>query len=215
MAISFDTIRQHLNQAGMKFSVDEDKNLAYFGVSTDDDELGSLSSPTFITLQEGGEYIQFRCYLDREKFPQEKTKTSPHLPALLQHLMYLNYSRKIGRWCFDPSDGDLYIDHGLPVEDNDKVTFRQFERLRGTLASSMFEAMPAIKRLIETGSAEKLDSAEIILAAMDLAVKQGKADLVVKLLPLKDNADQKTLSALQKALADKNIEAIAAALTDR
>lgn len=212
MAISFDTITKHLDQAGIKYKPDEEEKMAYFGISTDDDELGSLTSPTFITLQEGGEYIQFRCYLDREKFPPEKTKTSPHLPALLQHLMYLNYSRKIGRWCFDPSDGDLYIDHGLPVEDDQEVTFKQFERLRGTLGRSMLETMPEIKRLIETGSAEKLDSANIILAAINLAITQGKMDLVAKLAPLKDSADQKTLSALQKALANKDIEAIAVAL---
>lgn len=215
MAITLQTLRDYLNQAGIKHDVDDDKEMAYFMVSTDDDELGRLGSVAFVTLQEGGEFIQVRAYLDKEKVPQEAVKNSPHQAALLKHLMHLHYRRKIGRWSFDPSDGDLYVDHGLPVEDNDKVTFKQFERVRNTVIKSALEATADIKRLVETGTAEKLDPAPIILEAINLAVSTQKMDLVTRLATLdKASLSQSSLLKLKAAVDSKDVEALAGALAD-
>ena len=213
MSISLKLIRDHLDKAGLKYDIDEDKKMAYLSIVAEDNELGKVKSPVFITLQENGEFIQFRAYPDHDFLKKEAIKNSAYLPALLQHLLYLNYTRKIGRWCFDPDDGDIYLDHGLPVEDNGEVTFKQFERLRTALVRSMFEATPDLKRIIETGTALKLDADQIILEAINMAIGQKKMDLVPALAVMNKSADQKTLILLQYAIKNNDIVALEQAVS--
>lgn len=98
------------------------------------------------TTDNGGEYVLFRVQRIIENL-QNKIKESSIKANLFEHLIKLNATQKIGRWCFDVDAGVIFIDHGLPVEDA-IITYKQFDRIYNTLANSIFETASEIESII-------------------------------------------------------------------
>lgn len=201
MAINFETLKDLMPKIGLKNfevkdeSADRGRLLAGFELPSGDAEHPTMRAGVSVSLQENGEFVQMRVVqvLDRDAVQASNYKTE-----LTRYFLQKNYENKIGRWCLDSNDGDIYVDWAIPVEDNPTLTERQLQRLLSALVSCLKESWGSMRRIIETGSEVKLNAddlkKEILLALM----KSNKFDLMQLLGACSDT----TILVKVKALVD-------------
>ena len=69
------------------------------------------------------------------------------LSGLLAMLGLLNYQLLLGRWCFDPRDGEVSFKVGIPIDDG--LGFKGFVRCIGAIAMSVDNDVPTLRDLLE------------------------------------------------------------------
>lgn len=79
--------------------------------------------------------------------------------AGLEWIATRNYRIKIGRWGYDPGDGEVRIDYVHPIEDGD-LTGRQLARLIHTLAREARMRVGELARAASNGSAASTEDAD-------------------------------------------------------
>ena len=113
----------------------------------------------------------------------------------MRYFLQINYERKIGRWCLDPDDGDVYIDWAIAIEDNDKLTLNQVKRITNSLISSTRETWPSINRILKTGSELNTETLKKDILLMLMDAKQ------FDIMPMLGNTNNAEILAKIKILA--------------
>lgn len=126
--------------------------LAKIALALDEPPQTIMVAGVVISLQEDGQYVQVRM-VDLVK-DKHKLLESPYLLELLTFLMGMNYVTNIGRWSYDRIDGDLYVDWGIAIEDNEELTTHQLHRIMSGLVSSIHVAYAPMMRILATGRTE-------------------------------------------------------------
>lgn len=199
MAIKFETLKSYMPDIGLKnFDSQPGKSendgdlIAGFSAETSDDEYKKLSVGVILSLQENGEFLQIRfARIIEKKIIQE----SLYRAELMRYFLQINYERKIGRWCLDPDDGDVYIDWAIAIEDNDKLTLNQVKRITNSLISSTRETWPSINRILKTGSELNTETLKKDILLMLMDAKQ------FDIMPMLGNTNNAEILAKIKILA--------------
>ncbi len=144
---TFQTITRAMTSAGWNFQSIQAQETIISGFETQNyrDNEGDPHLPVHIVVQENGEFVTFlvpnayRCPSDH-----------PHLAAVLQTCMTLDYAQKMLRYQYDPSDGEIRATVDMPLEDS-KFTERQFRRALDGLVSLVDRNHSAIEAALEGG----------------------------------------------------------------
>jgi hypothetical protein len=140
MAITFEELKAIADGTDLKKFCDPEKQvLLFLGLGE-----GGVYH-LFVRLLEDGEGILFRVPYIATVPPDH-----PHLTKALLMLLAENHRVKIGRFCYDLDDGEVYLDWFLPVEDG-TLTSHQLARCLKTLMVLADEAGVRLKHLLETG----------------------------------------------------------------
>jgi len=140
MAITLEELKAIAKQTDLKFFCDEEKQILILGGPG----RGSVCY-LFVRLTEDGEAIYFHVpYL--ATVPTDH----PNLTKALLMLMAENNRVKVGRFCYDPDDGEVYLDWFIPLEDS-AMTSQQLERCLKTLMILADEVGVRLRHLLETG----------------------------------------------------------------
>lgn len=140
MAITFEELKAIAEQTDLKFFCDEEKQILILsGLGR-----GGVCH-LFLRLMEEGEAIYLRIpYL--AVVPADH----PNLTKALLMLMAENDRVKVGRFCYDPNDGEVYLDWFIPLEDS-TLTSQQLGRCLKALMVLADEVGVRLKHLLETG----------------------------------------------------------------
>ncbi len=140
MATTFEELKAIAEGTDLKFFCDQEKQILLFS------GLGRGGIYNLIMrLMEEGEAIYFRVpYL--AVVPSDH----PKLSEVMLRLMKENDRIKIGRFCYDPDDGEVYLDWFIPLEDG-ALTIHQLKRCIKTLMVLADEVGMCLRHLLETG----------------------------------------------------------------
>jgi hypothetical protein len=141
MAISFEDLRTALESAGIRTICDPHKQIALcLGVG------GSDIICLAVRLIEDGEAIHFMV-------PRIAmvTSESKHRDKIFEVLLVENHFRKVGRACWDPSDGEVYLDWFHSIEDG-TVTADQLRRCVTSLFVEGMELGRRINHILKHGT---------------------------------------------------------------
>lgn len=207
MAIKFETLKNYMPEIGLTNFKDEPGKTEFEGaliagltLVTGDDEYKDFSIIVVLNLEESGEFLQVRFMRFIKK---ETVKISPYKAELLVYLSQENYKRKIGRWCLDPEDGDVYVDWAIGIEDNDKLTLNQVLRIISALTKTAKDAWPAINRILKTGS--EVNTEELKKDILLLLVNAKQFKLIEKIGPV---GSTETLEKVKKLAELKKFDEI-------
>lgn len=212
MPVKFEIIKEYMIAADMsKFQVlseeeNEGRILAGFGAESDDSEYKQIEAGVLISLQDSGNFLQFRMFrlIDRDAVLK-----SSYRKEFSEYLLRKNYENRLGRWCVDDSDGDVYVDWGLPLHGSSHLSVEQFVRIVKMLAIGVHEAWAPMRRILETGNEKQLNADDLkkeLLLALAVAGQYKVIELVSKV------ADVKKLSVALIAVKANNFDAAASAL---
>lgn len=141
MAISFEDLRTALESAGIRTICDPNKRLALcVGVG------GSHIVCLAVRLIEDGEAIYFM--VPRVAIVGSESK---HRDKIFEVLLVENHFRKVGRACWDPSDGEVYLDWFHSIEDG-TVTAHQLKRCVTSLLVEGMELGRRINHILKHGT---------------------------------------------------------------
>lgn len=202
MAISFETLKTLMPKIGLeKFEVKEESNsrgrlLSGFNLDSGDSQYPKMQAGVVLSLQEDGEFVQMRAV---QMLDRDAVLASNYKAELARFFLQKNYENKIGRWCLDSSDGDIYIDWAIPVEDNPTLTERQLKRLLSGLVSCLKEAWGPMHRILETGSEIQLNADDLKKEILLVLMKNNKFELMQSL----GACDDVTILAKVKVLVDR------------
>ncbi len=142
MAISFEDLRTALESAGIRTICDPEKKLILcLGV-------GGLTGVLclVVRLVEEGEAIHF-------SIPRLAMvgKNARHREKVFEVLLTENHRKKIGRACWDPSDGEVYLDWFHSIEDGG-VTAKQLRRYVFNLFMDGVELGRRVHHILQHGT---------------------------------------------------------------
>lgn len=138
MATTMDKIKSYLDSAGLNYQ-ERDEETVVFPFSDDKEKILII-----IRLMEDGEFLQIRTLKHLDDLVQEADEA--HRQALLQWMLYRNYTRKLGVWEYDPSDHDHHISASMAIEDGD-ISERQFLRMLKAILDSL-DDIPEMKQVL-------------------------------------------------------------------
>lgn len=153
MAVSFDELKSSLETTNLKFLCDQEKETILV-VSSGCNGVYHL----ILRRVEDGEGLLLRV-----QGLAIARSDHPFKAKVLETLLTENHRVKIGRFCYDPNDGEVYLDWFLPLEDG-TVTSQQLKRCIIALFHLADEMMPRLRRLLELG--EDLPPEEIGVKGM-------------------------------------------------
>ncbi len=140
MAITFERLQELLKQQKFHFLLDPDRPVVRARVG------GAFGDYEFaIRVELEGRFLQFRTvrYMNcREGHPQ--------LGVVLRILGHLNYDRRLVKFGWDPSDGEIVAYADMWIMDND-VTQEQIGRIMGNYFPTVDLAYERLRKAIETG----------------------------------------------------------------
>ena len=140
MAVSFDELKLSLETTNLKFFCDQEKETILV-ISSGYSGIHHL----ILKRVEDGEGLLLRVHgLAIVK------SDHPFKAKVLEVLLTENHRVKIGRFCYDPSDGEVYLDWFLPLEDG-TMTSQQLKRCIIALFHLADEMTPRLRRLLEAG----------------------------------------------------------------
>lgn len=180
MAINLQTLKDLMPKIGLTNFEAKDESttrgrlIAGFQLDSGDKEYPNLKAGVSVSLQEDGEFVQVRIV---QVIDKDAVLSSEFKPALMQFFLQKNYENKIGRWCLDSNDGDVYVDWAIAVEDNPVLTERQLQRLLSGLVSCVKEAWGPMRRILATGSDVQLNADDLIKEILLLSFKASRLDL--------------------------------------
>jgi len=148
MAVTFDELKLAMEETGLKFMTDPDKEVVIVGIHGLNGVYHLL-----LTRVEDGEGLLLRVHGLATLKGDHPFKT-----RVLETLLSENHRVKVGRFCYDPSDGEIYLDWFLPLEGS-CLTPQQLKRCVFVLLHMADEISPRLRHLLETG--EDLPSEQI------------------------------------------------------
>jgi len=155
MPVNMKQIESQMNEHGFKYYLDPEQQTMIVPVPADGDLLNIT-----VTLAEEGEYIQCQipCFVNAKKAVDRE--------ALLVEMLHLNYKLKMVKLGFDPTDDEINVEIGLPVEDG-ALTDRQLSRMFGVMFHMMNDCRPALIELINTGKSSKEMEDDVVRQLLD------------------------------------------------
>jgi hypothetical protein len=208
VAISFETLKELMPEIGLKkFDIlnEEDKEgtmLAGFSADTGDASNPELTVGVVVSLQEQGEFVQLRVI---KLIDQDKVLKSPYRSELASFFLKKNYDRKIGRWCLDPTDGDLYIDWAVAIEDNEQLTLKQIKRMFTSLVLTVKDCWIPIRNILEVGTEIKLSADDLKKEILFTLMNAKQFDLMQMLASVSDTS---TLSKIQTLVSNGKFDEV-------
>jgi hypothetical protein len=140
MALTFEKVQHLIKGEKLKFYIDPDRPVARFGIS------GTFGKyEVIVHLEEEGRFLQLRT-LSYLTCPKDHS----HLSAVLAVLGAENYRRRLVKFGWDSSDGEIVAYADLWVMDSD-VTQAQFGRMMSNFLPVIDESFHRIKTTLETG----------------------------------------------------------------
>ncbi len=153
MAVTFDELKAMVEEAGVKFFADPQKETILLGFS------GTNGIFTILLKRvEDGEGVFLRV-----PGVAMVKDDHPFKAKALEILLTENHQVKVGRFCYDPQDGEVYVDWFLPLEDG-TLTLSQLRRCIMALLHMADEMTLRLRHVLETG--EDLPSEEFGLKGM-------------------------------------------------
>lgn len=140
MAITFDALKQLVEAAELKYFVAPDRPVIMLGFQ------GLLSQVQLvISLEDQGEFLQFRTihFL-------ECPAGHPNLGEVLKAIGHLNYSRRLVKFAWDPSDGEIVMYADMWLVDS-APSRGQFRRMVQSFFGSADLGHGRLKLTIDTG----------------------------------------------------------------
>ncbi|MCS7253580.1 MAG: hypothetical protein RMK18_06760 [Armatimonadota bacterium] len=148
MAVTFDELKTTMEGTRLKFISDPDREIIWVSVS-------GFNGVHHLLLKrvENGEGLLLRV-------PSLATVRGEHpfKTKVLETLLVENHRIKVGRFCYDQSDGEIYLDWFMPLEDG-CLTLQQLKRCISALLHLADDLSPRLRHLLETG--EDLPSDQI------------------------------------------------------
>jgi hypothetical protein len=140
MAMKLEDLKKLLDKEGLRYFVAPDRPAILLGFS------GMFGHyQVVMTLELDGTFMQFRTvrYLH---CPQDH----PHLLPMLKVLGHIDYTIRLLKYGWDPSDGEIvgYVDEWVT---DGKPSQAQFSRMVQSFVSGIDSSYDRIKRTIETG----------------------------------------------------------------
>lgn len=219
MAITLESLKKILDEKGLKYKmpdeVDSSRPILYTGWDAEDAEVGKFDVYVVIYLEEstnsGFEFMQIRAVKLADGLEKKFHQLEPaKYKALLEYMAYENYTNKIGTWCYDPSDGDLYLGASLPIEDGN-ITSKQLLRYLSVMVSVAKVGYRDLRRIYKHGDAKTAlmgISTDLIVSLTLKLASAGRADLAGKLSQFKGDSE-----VLGKAIDAKNWHEVEALLS--
>jgi hypothetical protein len=118
MAITLETVGSALDQFHVSYLPIDDDNIALAPLN-----VGGAPVQVGLTLAEDGRYLQIRTY-QLIAFPEGH----PRLGEVLDRVGRLNNKYKLVKIGWDPKDGEICVEVGLPLVDNPSLPASQLRR---------------------------------------------------------------------------------------
>ncbi len=151
MSVTIEELKVMLDAFGLKYKAHNAKQIGMgFGTKQYRDKDGDENLVVILELSEDGEY--FKAYA-----PNAFSAKGDHVDAFLRACMILQWRTKLVQFEFDPGDGEIRPIVEFPIEDG-KVTEKQLKRCIMGLVGLLDEYYPALKRVLDTGIIDLLDS---------------------------------------------------------
>ncbi len=199
MATTLGDITSFLDNADLRYQINEEHNAVGIGFSLEPDEFSYRDSDgdphvmLVVEVREGGEFIiaSAPCAWN--------IKACSHQGAVFESLMVFQGRRKAIRFDYDPEDGEIRPNIELPLEDA-PLTVNQFSRVIETLMKAIMEADTLVRQAMETGVVD--------LSLIDGGPTAAPADGLSEMERLQQLADQAGgIEALERLLGDGESEA--------
>jgi len=172
-----------------------------FAIDTKDKYYETVDMSLKLSLEDDGRFLSFKVL---NIIKNEKIMKSPHLQKLLLHLMAANFHTNIGRWVINPSNGDLYIDCHIPIEDNNKIKPAQITLMINALISTVINSYGDIRRILDTGVKHSMPKEDVMKNIIYELTIHNKLDLIPKLL---EEQDFKKVYGVYKLILNRDFEA--------
>jgi len=164
MATKLKQISNWLSKDEIKHKVEKKKGVIIFGAGDEDITLAHI-----VKLHKEDTLIQwYMKVLDESDGEMDldkhvNLKDNLHKDMILEYLLSLNYSYKLGSWEYDYRDGDLRFYMAFPLEDTE-ITEEQFDRMKHAMLISGREGAKGIKYITEHGELpdEQMDAKEML-----------------------------------------------------
>lgn len=156
-------------------SLAEGEDLRYF-LSPDGTALlagfGGLTGnyQVLMKVEIDGRFLQFRT-LGYTACPADH----PHLEVVLKILGHLNYERRLVKFGWDPSDGEIVAYADMWVEDG-KVTQKQFKAIMSTFLPAIDLANRRIQEALRSGTDSEANASDDPLAGIRELLRQAGID---------------------------------------
>lgn len=140
MALTLEELQTMVRQGGLKFYVDPDRPRLMFGITGPHGTYQCV-----ISLEVDGKFLQLRSV--RYLFcPPDH----PHLTAVLRALGALNYDKRLVKFGWDPSDGEIVVYADLWLMDN-KLTQEQWEQMLQNYLAVLDLGYRRLAQVLQTG----------------------------------------------------------------
>jgi len=141
MAITFEKLQERMKAQGLRYFIAPDQPMLRLGV-------GGLfgNYDIAVLLLDDGQFLQFRT-VNYHSCPRQH----PHLDAVLRLLGEINFQKRLVKFGWDPSDGEIMAYADAWLMDND-ITQEQFARVLANFLPSIDLSSARIARVLETGA---------------------------------------------------------------
>lgn len=153
MATTLSEITSLLDDAELRYQLNEDQQAIALGFEIDPDSTGFRDSEgdpnvlLVIEIKEDGEFLSICA-------PYAWTvQDCPHQRAVFESLVLYQARCKMIRFDYDPKDGEIRPNVELPLEDA-LLTAKQFHRVLGVMLQAIKDAHAIVSHAMETGVAD-------------------------------------------------------------
>jgi hypothetical protein len=158
MAITFEKLQERMKAQGLRYFIAPDAPMLRLGVT------GLFGTYEIaVMLLDDGQFLQFRT-VNYHSCPRQR----PHLDAVLRLLALINFQKRLVKFGWDPSDGEIMAYADLWIMDGD-ATQDQFARLLANFLPSIDLTSVRIAKVLETGE----DPGEIDQATLMARLAEG------------------------------------------
>ncbi|NBP88951.1 MAG: hypothetical protein EBU59_10695 [Planctomycetia bacterium] len=153
MATTISEITSLLDDAELRYQINEDQQAIAIGFEIDSDSTGYRDSDgdpnvlLVVEIKENGEFLSI-C----GPFAWN-VRDCPHQPAVFESLVLYQARCKMIRFDYDPKDGEIRPNVEMPLEDA-AITEMQFHRLLGVMLQAIKDADAIISHAMKTGVAD-------------------------------------------------------------
>ena len=155
MALTFAQLQELVKKENIHYFIAPDRPVVRFGIG------GMFGQyEIVISLQDDGKFIQFRTvgYLNC-------LANNANLNAVLQTLATINFTKRLVKYAWDSSDGEIVAYADLWVMDN-QVTQEQFSRIMSNFIPGIDVAYRRIRGALESGKDPGDQDAQTAAAAV-------------------------------------------------
>lgn len=177
MATTLASVAEFLDNRGWRYHLNEAQNQIIIGVESQQIDRFLI----VIQVQENGEYLAL--------FAPQLLFLKDHIykGVAFQTMLAIAWEKKLLRWEYDPSDGEVRSSVGLALEDA-PLSEKQFNRLLSGLIQLTEEGIERLKTVLATGNdpGRQPIAAQIAAALQDMLPAEALAELQAELQYLQD-----------------------------